>query len=744
MVGLLFMTDLKDQERTEKTMSDEIHGIIDGIGDLLFVIDKNRVITRVNKAICDAMKKKPEEMIGKHCYEVVHGTKTPWCNCPATNTFETKQIFTEEVNDPCLGIPLLVTTSPILDEQGEVAQIIHIAKDITKLKLAETELHIAANLFAEASDSIIVHDLEGRLVFFNESAYKSRGYSEEEFQSLNVKDLEVPGSPIFSGNRWKDLLEKGETTFEAENLHKNKTIFPVEIHAQLIESDGRKVVLTNTRDITERKAVEQMLAESQEKYQTTFEASMDALMLLDEKSFLDCNAETLRLFGFSSVEKFIKNHPADLSPTQQPDGSFSLESANNHIQKALWSGRESFFWVHKRADGTIFQADVLLSRITLKNRIILQATVRDISEQKKTEEKLREAEDKHRTLLSAANILVQSVNEQGKFLFVNEEWKKVLGYTSKDLEEITITNVVRKDHLQFCLNIFGQVMNGTSVRDVETVFVSKNGKEIFVSGNACPIFKDGKFVSTVAFFIDITERKKNEEKIRESSRRIELMNEKLRVVGSLTRHDVRNKLSTVTGYAYLLKKKHADARDVVEGLGKMEQAVRESMKIFDFAKMYEQIGVEELTFIDVAKAINEAVALLPDLTIKVVNDCHGLTVRADSFLRQLIYNFIENTRKYGQKTTTIRIYYEKTNQGYLKLIYEDDGIGIPFENKSKLFKEGFSTGGSTGYGLFLTNKMMDVYGWKIEEHGEPGKGAKFTITIPKLNKNNQENYQIAP
>ena len=91
----------------------------------------------------------------------------------------------------------------------------------------------------------------------------------------------------------------------------------------------------------------------------------------------------------------------------------------------------------------------------------------------------------------------------------------------------------------------------------------------------------------------------------------------------------------------------------MDGLSRMEQAVTESMKIFDFAKMYEQLGVEELTYIDVEKALNEAAELFSGLTFKVVNGCHGLTVMADSFLRQLFYNFIDNTRKYGQKTTTI-------------------------------------------------------------------------------------------
>ena len=159
-------------------------------------------------------------------------------------------------------------------------------------------------------------------------------------------------------------------------------------------------------------------------------------------------------------------------------------------------------------------------------------------------------------------------------------------------------------------------------------------------------------------------------------------------------------------------------------------AVRESMKIFDFAKMYEQLGVEKLFEVDVEAKINEATTLFSGTLPKIINECHGLTVLADSFLRQMFYNFIDNTMKYGKKTTAIKVHYHKTDQGNLKLIYEDDGVGISAENKLKLFSEGFSTGGSTGFGLFLTKKMIDVYGWTIKEEGEEGKGAKFVITIP--------------
>jgi PAS domain S-box-containing protein len=271
---------------------------------------------------------------------------------------------------------------------------------------------------------------------------------------------------------------------------------------------------------------------------------------------------------------------------------------------------------------------------------------------------------------------------------------------------------------------------------IETQVITSNEELRDVAIKAGVFELNGKKMM-VGIFRDVTVEKQNNkdltlalESLSFTMEKIQALNEKLRVVGSLTRHDVRNKLSAVTGYAYILKKKHADEADVVDALGKMEQAVKDSMKIFDFAKMYEQIGSEELTYVNVEEKLKEAAALFSGPIPTVINECRGLIVLADSFLRQLFYNFIDNTRKYGKKTTTINVYFEETDQGCLKLIYEDDGVGIPLENKRSLFKEGFSTGGSTGFGLFLTKKMIDVYGWTISEEGEPGKGAKFVITIP--------------
>jgi len=228
------------------------------------------------------------------------------------------------------------------------------------------------------------------------------------------------------------------------------------------------------------------------------------------------------------------------------------------------------------------------------------------------------------------------------------------------------------------------------------------------------------------------------------AQKLDTLNEKLRVVGGLTRHDVRNKLSAITGNAYLLKKRLAGNKEAFDKLVDMEKAVQQTTQIFDFARAYEMLGAEELVYTDVEKTVNDAVSLFTNQNdVKVINNCRGLTVLADSLLTQLFYNLIDNSLKYGQKTTAIEIHFEKTDQDSLKLVYEDNGVGIPATEKPKLFKEGYSTGGGTGYGLYLIKKITEVYGWTIQETGTPGRGAQFTIRIPKANNHGKQNYQRA-
>jgi PAS domain S-box-containing protein len=352
------------------------------------------------------------------------------------------------------------------------------------------------------------------------------------------------------------------------------------------------------------------------------------------------------------------------------------------------------------------------------------------------------SEEKHRETIQKANVGIIAYHPDGIITILNPRMQKMTGYTREEIPNLNqwfdklYPNEAKRQKIKD--KWFKKLTEVGEVKEGQATIVTKQGEQRIFLFDGFRLFS-GDFI---AFARDITDHVKAEEALKVAMDQLVSVNEKLSVVGSLTRHDVRNKLLAVTGYSYLLKKKHADQTDIVEGLGKMEQAVKDSMKIFEFAKMYEQLGVEELKHIDVRKIVNEAVTLFSWFTLEVVNDCQGLTLLADSFLRQLFYNFMDNTVKYGKIATTIRVHYKKTISGDLQLIYEDDGVGISAENKPHLFSEGFSTGGSTGFGLFLIRKMVDVYGWQIQEVGEPGKGAKFVLMIPRINQSGKENYQI--
>ena len=104
---------------------------------MVSIHDKDFNLLRVNKAFCDLLGKKREEIIGKKCYEVVHESNEPWPECPHKQTMNDKEPFTEEFFEPKLGIYLQVSTSPIFDENGEIVGTVHISKDITDRKKAE-------------------------------------------------------------------------------------------------------------------------------------------------------------------------------------------------------------------------------------------------------------------------------------------------------------------------------------------------------------------------------------------------------------------------------------------------------------------------------------------------------------------------------------------------------------------------------------------------------------------------------
>jgi len=134
------ITERKQMEEKLQQMVEEWSVTFDSITDLVSIHDEDFKIVRVNKAYANVFKLKSQELIGRTCYEVVHGAKEPWPNCPHKRVLETKKSATAEFFEPHLGVYLEVAVSPIFDDKGEVTSTIHLVRDITERKQMEREL----------------------------------------------------------------------------------------------------------------------------------------------------------------------------------------------------------------------------------------------------------------------------------------------------------------------------------------------------------------------------------------------------------------------------------------------------------------------------------------------------------------------------------------------------------------------------------------------------------------------------
>jgi len=263
--------------------------------------------------------------------------------------------------------------------------------DAAALRLSEDRL---SKITRSANDGIAMMDVDGRICFWNLAAEKMFGYSCQEVQGLPLHRTLAPP-------RFHAAYENGFARFRASGagpaidrqveltaLRKDGEEFPIELSLSAVQSDNGWESIGIIRDITQRKRSQEQLRTSERRYRALFEGTRDAVMLLDEKGFLECNEPTLRIFGFPTRQEFLAKHPGEVSPPIQPDGQDSRAAADQRIAHALRNGTAHFEWRHRRKDGTVFPADVLLSRVDLEDRTILQAVVRDITESKRNEQQL--------------------------------------------------------------------------------------------------------------------------------------------------------------------------------------------------------------------------------------------------------------------------------------------------------------------------------------------------------------------
>ncbi|MFI5379277.1 MAG: PAS domain S-box protein [Tepidisphaerales bacterium] len=253
------------------------------------------------------------------------------------------------------------------------------------------------------------------------------------------------------------------------------------------------------------------LEASERKYRTLFETAGDAILLMEEGRFIDCNLRAIRMFGARTPEQIVGHSPSELSPPRQPGGRDSRDVESEKIAAALAGEPQCFEWMHMKLDGAFFTAEVGLNRMDLGARVLLQAIVRDITERKRAEESLHESESKLRAIFECSMDAI-GIARKDEHVFANPAYLKLFGYENNEtIAGTSMLNHIAPSHRQ-------QMMENRARRTIgedvpvfyETRGMKADGTEFDMEISVSTYELHGQ-IHTVASIRDITERKRSEE-----------------------------------------------------------------------------------------------------------------------------------------------------------------------------------------------------------------------------------------
>jgi PAS domain S-box-containing protein len=346
--------------------------------------------------------------------------------------------------------------------------------------------------------------------------------------------------------------------------------------------------------------------------------------------------------------------------------------------------------------------------------------IRMAVERRSAEAALYESENLNRKLVENLPDYVVVYGPDGKILYANPASAEALGFTPEELIGTSVLTYVTEDYRALATARLASRRNGKDTSLYEIEIAGKSGllRQVMVKGT--PV-QYGDNPAMLLVLIDITDRKRADEALQQVIK-------KLTLLSGITRHEINNQIIALDGYLTLLEEKLTDP-SLAEIFKKTTFATERISGMIEFTKEYEKIGIQAPIWQDCRTLIGTAGQQAPLGHILLKNDLPaGSEIFADPLISLVIYNLLDNAVRYGGKISTLRIASHELDGNRL-IIFEDDGVGVPVEDKEKIFEYGY--GKNTGMGLFLAREILGITGIAIRETGKPGKGARFEVMVPK-------------
>ncbi len=383
-------------------------------------------------------------------------------------------------------------------------------RDISDRKQAELALRESEERFRrlveQAADAIIVHDLEGKIIDVNQQACSSLGYTREELLTLSIPDIEENYVPRVA---WQYVTRGVPATVNGRQRRKDGTTFPVEVRLGLLELGGQRSILALARDVTERKRVE----EEGDRTQRFLNSLLDNLPVavfakeLDQLRFVYWNKMSEELIGYSSEEILGKsNH--DLFSTQVADFFAAQDREVLSSGKLVEIPAESLQTPH-RGQRILYTKKIPILDEAGRVRYILGIT-EDITERKQTEAALRQSEERLRTVMNSAPLILFAIDRNGIFTLSEGKSLEAVGLKSGEVVGTSVYDLYRDSP-----EIIEYINRALAGEEIENFTTNIAG---IIFDNRCSIIRDskGEVTSITGVALDITQRKRAQQALQQS------------------------------------------------------------------------------------------------------------------------------------------------------------------------------------------------------------------------------------
>ncbi|MCP4676216.1 MAG: PAS domain S-box protein [Deltaproteobacteria bacterium] len=656
----------------------------------------------------------------------------------------------------------LETSLALIDMGEDGIHKVTTSFDITERKMTQDALRQSEKKFRALADSTsasiaIVAGEESRFIYANQTMLDRAGITWDELAAIDPHESLTPAAREAGTRAAMEAAERGDTLYSFE--YKDNDGKWIQINVTQTELDGESASIYTAFDITDHKRAQGALEESEKKFRGLAESTTAHISIIQDDKYVYANQAFLEYYGVD-IDDLQVTTPEDLMMGLL--GPEVMKAAEPAWQAAMDQGDTHFRFEFQDVEGTWFQGNVAMMEIDGKPSYM--ATNFDITEQKRAQQEIAANEKKYRAIFDTAGTAMISFGEDSVITIANEEWIELSGYSKEEtigkltwvpfFSEKSLAKMKRYHEMRS--------VDPSSVPDAyEAEFLDRQGRvhEGIVNIQLVPGTQQ-----RVASFLDMAELKRAQNEMYRA--------DKMAALGQIiagVAHEINNPNNFIYFNLPILRKyieairpllEHhleeepdlkilnmpyeAFLKDVYKLLENMEHGSQRITGIVSELKNYIRSDeVQDMKVERIDKVINQVMALIGKQVRKMVKQfdvevAEGLapTKMNPGKIEQVLINLVINAGQAADKDDSwvkLEARPAKDDNGFIEILVEDNGAGVPKENLEQIFEPFFtskSREAGTGLGLSISHQIIQDHGGTICVDSELGEGTRFTIRLP--------------